>query len=143
MIAREVAQTMMTGSCKCWSTAAIQRLPIKQLQRSAKLYLAILYHTTTAKTGRLRRQKREKERGAIVPCRQRLCLCCISFAGFAQVAFPAEMQLAQNLQEIFPVAEGDHFQKHANAPWNTLRKYAIIMPIRSSKTKQLLCKVQI
>ena len=82
-------------------------------------------------------------RGAIVPCGQRQSLCCISFAGFAQVAFPAEMQLAQNLQEIFPVAEGDHSQKHANAPWNTLRKYAIIMPIRSSKTKQLLCKVQI
>ena len=33
---------------------------------------------------------------------------CISFAVFAHVAFPAEMPHAQNLQKIFPVAEGDH-----------------------------------
>ncbi len=30
------------------------------------------------------------------------------FAGFAHGAFPQEMHHAQNLQKIFPVAEGDH-----------------------------------
>jgi len=49
--------------------------------------------------------------GAIVPCRQRQSLCRIPFAVFAQGAFPAEMHLAQKLQKIFPVAEGDHAQR--------------------------------
>ncbi len=42
-------------------------------------------------------------RGAIVPCGQRQSLFCLSFAGFAQAAFPQEMQLAQNLQKRQPV----------------------------------------
>src|SRR3989440_3584708 len=70
-----------------------------------------LYHSSTTKCiCRLVSIGAYQTVGAIVPCRQRLCLCYISFAGFAHGAFPAEMPHAQNLQKIFPVAEGDHAQ---------------------------------
>src|SRR6266699_6930501 len=49
--------------------------------------------------------------GSIVPSRQRQSLCRIPFAVVAHGASPAEMHHAQQLQKIFPVAEGDHSQR--------------------------------